>query len=221
MILPSDIERYTESFSSSESIWLKTIRAKTAEHFSATQMISGPIVANVIQFILRISDARRALDIGTFTGYSASAIAEGLAALDSGVMEGSSHRKVITIEKSRESFEFAKMMIRGAPFESYIQFEHGEALTLLNSLQGTFDFIFMDADKVATREYYEWGIQHLRPQGTLLVDDVLWYGKVLDPSSDKRALAMHTFNQFLKEDSRVSHVLLPIRHGLQWIIKKP
>jgi predicted O-methyltransferase YrrM len=148
-------------------------------------------------------------------------MAEGLAFLDSGAVSLPASRKVITIEKSRESFEFAKTMIRGAPFEPYIEFQHGDALTLLKSLDGTFDFIFMDADKAGTQEYYEWSVQHLSPRGTLLVDDVLWYGKVLDPGSDKRALSMHAFNQFLKQDPRVSHVLLPIRHGLQWVIKKP
>ena len=209
MTLSAELENYCGLFSSEESETLKTIRLKTTEEFSASQMVCGPLVANFIQSLIKLNQASRVLDIGTFTGYSAVAMAESLAGIE-----------VITLEKSKEAFDFAVSMFEMSTHAQSIHPRLGEAMDLLETLSGEFDLIFIDADKASTLKYYEWSLSHLSPRGVILVDDVLWYGKVLDPTSDKRAFSMHRFNEYLKADSRVFHVLLPIRHGLQMILKK-
>jgi caffeoyl-CoA O-methyltransferase len=218
-VIPSEIESYCVKHSSLESPLLRQLREETTQKWVGSQMVSGPHMAAFIQSLVQARDVRRALDIGTYTGYSAAAIAEAFQSMDQGTLQ--KRREVITLEKSKEAFEFSTHFFEVNGLSSYIRSYLGEAKTLLEGLSGEFDFIFIDADKASTRDYYEWGLRHLTSRGVMIIDDVLWQGKVLDPSSDKRAKAMHELNEFLTSDNRVWHVLIPIRHGVQLIIKKP
>ncbi len=236
---PTELEKYCEFFSSKESPFLEKIRVKTAEFYSAKypndpnrppspggypggKMISGPQVVGFIQFLMRIQGASKILDIGTYTGYSAIAMAEVLAELESkSGIKGS----IVTLEKSREALDLATSFFNKTSLGGYIQPLLGEAKKLLSLPeldQQYFDLVFIDADKGSSLEYVDWALKHLTPRGVIIVDDVLWYGQVSEGANgsatlDKRAGAMHRLNEHLSKNPLIYHQLLPIRHGLQVI----
>ena len=162
-----------------------------------------------MQLFMRLIGARVCLDIGTFTGYSAVTMAEVLP----------HNGRVISYEISKRSFAIAESMIGQSPYANQIEMICGDARSYLPHFElNSIDFIFLDADKRHSLEYYEAIIPLLRRGGIVMIDDVLWEGEVLSPGS-YRSHIMHALNQRIQEDSRVQHVLLPIRHGVQVVTK--
>jgi predicted O-methyltransferase YrrM len=221
MILSPELDQYCDFFSSPESALLKKIRIKTEERFPGVQMICGPQIAGLLQFLIKLKKMKFILEIGTYSGYSAIAMAQAFEELYQN--QSNFDGFIMTIERAKETLNFAQGFFDESVLGKYIQPRWGEAPAVFNALDleanYIFDLIFIDADKASVIKYYEWALKHLSPEGVIIVDDVLWYGKVLTPELDKRAASMHFFNQYLQKDSRISHVLLPIRHGVQLIQK--
>ncbi len=171
--------------------------------------------AQFIQFLIRLISAKRVLEIGTFTGYSA--LAMSLALPDDG--------QVTTCDLNKESTDIAQTYWKKANQETKIKLLLGKALDTLNGLiqqdpKPLFDFIFIDADKTNYRQYYEMALDLLEPHGLIMIDNVLWEGKVIydEPGGQLREIKL--LNDFIKEDKRVYISLLPISDGVFLIQKK-
>lgn len=189
-----------------EKIWRRSQWEMVYGH-----MVSDVAQAQFLRLLTGISGARKAIDIGTFTGQSALALAFGVG--ETG--------QVWTLEKNEEHFVKAKRLLADIPESNRINFLLGDAIPLLQSLQGPFDFVFIDAEKKQYDTYFEESLNVLRPGGLIVVDNVLWYGTVADEQNkQKDAVVLRQFNQKIAQDQRVTSVILPLRDGLTIIQKK-
>jgi len=155
---------------------------------------------------------RRILEIGTYTGYSALCLAEGLT--DDG--------QLITIDCNEELEDFARSYWRRSPLQDKIDFRIGLAAELIRTLNETFDLVFIDADKRNYSLYFDLIFDKLRPGGFILADNVLWSGKVLEPAkpADLDTQSVLSFNQMIQDDPRLENVLLPVRDGIMMMRKR-
>ncbi|HEY8554251.1 MAG TPA: class I SAM-dependent methyltransferase, partial [Burkholderiales bacterium] len=186
-------------------------QAYTTRNCADAQMVVGPLEAALLQLLVRLSGARRVLEIGTFTGYSALAMAEALPP------DG----RLITCEIDPKHADIAERFFARSPHGKKIALRRGPALETLAALDGEapFDLVFIDADKENYGNYYERALSLLRSGGLIVADNVLWYGKVLAPqaASDR---AMAHFNERVRSDTRVECVMLPLRDGVSVIRKR-
>jgi len=206
------IHQYCELYSSEETTVLKQLNRYTHANVLQARMISGHLQGRVLSAISHLLKPENVLEIGTYTGYSAICLAEGLAA----------NGKLITIDVNPEIETQAIHFFKEAGFENKIQLIIGDAYQVIRTLPKIFDLVFIDADKKSYDAYYELVLTYLKPGGFILVDNVLWSGKVIDEKelqSDKDTQTLHAFNQKIKNDKRVEKVLLPIRDGL-YLIRK-
>ncbi len=204
------IEEYIEAHCSPEDAVLHELYRKTQLEMTYPRMISGHVQGQFLQMISQLMQPRRILEIGTFTGYGAISLARGLAE------EG----KLITIEKNEELEDTIRKFIEKSGNSDKIQVLFGDALEIVDKLDECFDIVFIDADKVHYTRYYELVIDKLRSGGIVLVDNVLWGGKVLSPSAnDPDTQAIIAFNDMVKGDSRVEQLIMPLRDGLMMIRK--
>lgn len=206
------IHQYCELYSSEETTVLKQLNRYTHANVLQARMISGHLQGRVLSAISHLLKPENVLEIGTYTGYSAICLAEGLAA----------NGKLITIDVNPEIETQAIHFFKEAGFENKIQLIIGDAYQVIRTLPKDFDLVFIDADKKSYDAYYELVLTYLKPGGFILVDNVLWSGKVIDEKelqSDKDTQTLHAFNQKIKNDKRVEKVLLPIRDGL-YLIRK-
>lgn len=207
--LTKELYLYLQNHSLREHSILQKLRAKTSKMTGAVMQIS-PEQGQFMALLVELMGAKKTLDIGTFTGYSALVVA--LALPEDG--------KVITCDISSEAPEIAKEFWREAGVANKIDFRLGPALNTLQALLDagetqTFDFIFIDADKTNYAEYYEMSLLLLRQGGLIAIDNVLWSGKVVDKNShDKTTEALHELNEKLLHDERITLSLLPIGDGL-------
>lgn len=189
---------------------LAELQRQTHLRTLSPQMLSGPYQGMLLQFISRMIRPRRILEIGTFTGYSAICLAQGLT--DDGLLH--------TIECDDERAPMILEFIQRAGLSERIQLHLGNAAEIIPTLNETFDLVFLDAGKLDYARHYELCLPLLRPGGFLLADNVLWDGKVLRPQGDATALALHRFNEQIQNDSRVENLILPLRDGLMLVRKK-
>ena len=208
-LIPKGIEEYCLTHSDSESELYGRLTEETYAKQDMPQMLSGPLVGNLLQLLVRLTKASRVLDIGTFTGYSALKMAE--AAGDGGV--------VYTCENKRERIEFAGRYFREAPWGTRIKVVEGPALESMKSLISPFDVVFIDAEKVNYLNYYRRALESVRIGGIIALDNTLWSGRVMDPEDESTQLIADT-NDFIQNDDRVHNVLLPIRDGVMIAYKK-
>lgn len=210
--LPPDVAAYAEAHTSPESDLLRQLNRDTHAHILRPRMLSGHMQGRLLSMVAHLLRPRRILEIGTYTGYSALCLAEGLA--DDG--------KLITIDNNEELEAFARSYWQQSPYADRIDFRLGPAATILPTLDEVFDLVFIDADKVNNSFYYDLIFDKVRPGGIILADNVLWSGKVVGPvkPSDKDTQAVLAFNQQIQADPRVENVLLPVRDGLLMIRKK-
>ncbi|MDX2346484.1 MAG: class I SAM-dependent methyltransferase [Legionella sp.] len=201
--------QYVLDVSVREHSVLKALREKTAE-LPLSIMQIAPEQAQFMQFLLNILNAKKVLELGTFTGYSALAMA--LALPDNG--------QLITCDINTEWTDYAKPFWEEAKQAHKINLKLGKALDTLECLlednhAGTFDFIFIDADKTNYLNYYEYALKLLAPNGVIAIDNVLWSGEIINPN-DKRAQtkAIQDLNAHIKADKRVDISLLPLADGL-------
>ncbi len=203
-----EIDRYATDHTAPLPPYVADLPRVTKERMGSAGMISGPVVAGLLQVLVRASGARRVLEIGTFTGFSALMMAEVLP--EDGTL--------ITCDQNPESAEIAREFFAKSPHGHKIELRLGPALETIQSLDGPFDFVFLDADKETNTTYYERALELLSPHGLIAIDNVLWSGRVLDPSSDTdRAIA--DFNRHVQTDPRVKNVLLPVRDGVMVVLR--
>ncbi|MCH2450519.1 MAG: class I SAM-dependent methyltransferase [Gracilimonas sp.] len=202
------IEEYSLRMTTDESERIKDLVASSGSELDYIDMLSGNLVGQILKMLIKISGAKRILEVGTFTGYSAVMMAEALP------VDG----EVITIEMNILYQELAERHFKKFDTENKITLMKGNAQELIEDIEGYFDLIFLDADKVSYYFYYEQALKKIESGGLVVVDNVLWDGTVLAPA-DHKAKAVDQFNKKVKEDERVEQVLLPVRDGLT-IIRK-
>ncbi|MBT3515181.1 MAG: methyltransferase [Nitrospina sp.] len=204
-----DIENYVYDHTQTEDDLLWKLELETYDQLEIPQMLTGRIEGQLLKMLARLVEARRIIEIGTFGGYSAISMAEALP--EDGYL--------ITCEVDPVAIKFAKRFFNESPHGKKINLKEGPALDTLKQLSGSFDMAFIDADKENYLNYYEAILPIIRPGGLIVVDNVLWSGRVLNPidSSDH---AIHRFNQKVKYDYRVEKVMLTIRDGVSLLRKR-
>ena len=207
-IVPPEIERYVEEHTSAPPEHLAALAAETRASLRAPQMLSGTVEGRFLELLVFAAGARSVLEIGTYSGYSALAMAAGLPP------DG----RIVTCELDPEHAAVARRHIEKSPHAGRIELREGPALETIAELPGPFDLVFIDADKPNYLNYYEATLPRLAPRGLIVVDNTLWSGQVLDGASgDERALAIRRFNDFVAADPRVTCVVLTVRDGVTLI----
>lgn len=204
--LPPDITTYAEAHTAPESDLLRRLNRQTHLRVLRPRMVSGHIQGRFLSMVSWMLRPRRVLELGTYTGYSALCLAEGLA--DDG--------RVITVDNNEELEAFARSFWQQSPYADRIEFRLGLAADIIPTLNETFDLVFIDADKINNGLYFDLVIDKVRPGGFILADNVLWSGKVVQSvkATDKDTRAVLAFNEKIQADSRVENVLLPLRDGI-------
>lgn len=198
-----ELEHYLVSHSSPETTLHANLAAETREKTRDPRMMVGHLEGALLRMLVRLARARRVLEIGTFTGYSALAIAEGLP--DDG--------QVITCDIDTVTTAIAQKYWNKSPHGHKIKLEIGPALDTIKGLSGTFDMVFIDADKRSYVAYWDACLPKVRKGGLVVADNVLWSGRVLDPKEEDDH-AIVAFNQHVADDPRVEKVMLPLRDGI-------
>ena len=211
-LVDKNIENYVESLSDSETPLLKEISEYTHKNVQQPRMLSGHIQGRILSFISKIISPKNILEIGTYTGYSALCLAEGLK--DDGTL--------ITIDKDKSLYKTVNLFFKKSQFEKNIKQKVGIALEIIPTLDVKYDLVFIDADKKNYKNYFDMVIPKLNKGGVIIVDNVLWSGKVIQLDkyqNDKIAVYMNEFNNYIKNNKNISKLILPIRDGLTLIIK--
>ena len=209
LVLP-EIEAYAEKHSVSESEACRKLREETYRTMECPQMVVGTLEGAFLKIMAQLVGAKRVLEIGTFTGYSALSFAEILP----------SDGRVITCDIDPDSTALARKYFEQSPHGSKIEIRLGPALETLDRLSGPFELIFIDADKANYVNYYHRGLDLLSKTGVMLIDNVLWNGDVLKhPPSDENTATIQELNRVVASDPRVSAVLVTIRDGV--LVIKP
>lgn len=206
-----NLEEYISNHSDAEPEYLAQVNRATHLRMINPRMCSGHLQGRALSMFCHMIQPKRILEFGTFTGYSALCMAEALP--DNGLLH--------TIEIDDELEDFICQNIEGSEYASKIKLHIGDALTVIDSLNETFDLVFIDADKREYQAYYEAVLPKLRTGGFILADNTLWDAKVLKPvdSNDWQTIEIMRFNDFIASDNRVEKVILPLRDGLT-IIRK-
>ena len=211
MSLTTPLDDYIAAHSSPEGDYLYRLFRATHVEILAPQMASGHIQGRLLKFIVKMIRPKRILEIGTFTGYSALCMAEGLD-------EGS---KIITFEVEDELEDFTRRWIEGSEHASKVEFIIGDALEIVPRMGERFDMVFMDGNKREYIKYYELAMEYLNDGGWILADNTLWDGHVIEPErQDAQPNGVRAFNDLVRNDDRVEVVMLPLRDGLTIIRKK-
>lgn len=208
-IINPELQRYSEEHSAPESDLLRKINRDTMANVMMPRMLSGHIQGRTLSMISRMIKPKLILEIGTYTGYSAICLAEGLQ------REG----KLITLDINEELEDKVKSYFKEAGLAGRIDYRIGHAVNIIPELQGPFDLVFIDADKQNNPLYFDLVIGKVPVGGFILVDNVLWNGKVVQPNPDKDTRNVLAFNDKVHGDPRVECVLLPVRDGISLMQK--
>ena len=209
----SAVQAYSENHTEAASPLLTKIHQDTYAQVPMPQMLAGHLQGRVLATFSHMLRPTRILEIGTYTGYSALCLAEGLQ--PGGILH--------TIDRNKTLEATVKGYFEQAGLTHKIKYHLGQAVDIIPHLDEVFDLVFIDADKKNYQHYYDLVLDRIRPGGFLIADNVLWGGKVLtaaNQSVDKRTQAIINFNAQVHRDSRVANVLLPIRDGLMILRKK-
>lgn len=217
-----NLESYIDSHIAPEGDYLYQLWRATNVELLHGRMASGHLQGRLLKMLVMMIKPKNILEVGTFSGYSAICMAEGLAELAQEHPKCQSKGKVWTFEINDEQEDFTRSWIEGSPVADYIEFLIGDAIEEAPRLGILFDMAFIDGDKRTYVETYEAVMKTLRPGGYILADNTLWDGHVCDPSYDRDAQTqgIRRFNDLLTQDSRVETVILPLRDGLTIIRKK-
>ncbi|MCC8173540.1 MAG: class I SAM-dependent methyltransferase [Odoribacter sp.] len=207
-----ELEKYIEEHSEKESDVLQQLRRETHLHVMRPRMMSGNLQAQLLKMFCHLIGAKTILEIGTYTGYAAIAMAETLPE------EG----KLYTIDSNDEIEDIVRKYISISRLEEKITFHVGDAVKVIPDIEETFDLVFIDTDKRQYSQYYKLVFNKLRKGGLIITDDVLWEGKVVEEQQkrDAQTQGIIDFNEMIKTDERVEKIILPFRHGLYLIRKK-
>lgn len=209
--MSKELEDYILAHTEPEPEYLYRLWRATNIHTIHGRMASGHLQGRLLKMLVKMIRPKNILEIGTFSGYSAISMAEGLD--DDG--------RLYTYEINDEMEDFTRPWIEGLEVADKIEFIIGDALTEAPKLGIAFDMVFMDGDKRTYRDCYEMVMTILKPGGFILADNTLWDGHVVDPAYDKdhQTQGIETFNDYIAQDSRVEQVILPLRDGLTLIRK--
>ena len=210
--IAEDIQAYSEQHTEGESDLLKALTRETHQKVLMPRMLSGHLQGRFLSMISHMLRPSRVLEIGTYTGYSALSVVGGLAE------EG----KLITLDINEELEDMVRGFFEKSGFGESIDYRIGNAIELIPQIEGPFDLVFIDADKINYYNYFKLVIEKVRKGGFIIADNVLWSGKVVQTAKkiDKDTQAILDFNRLTHEDDRVENVLLPIRDGLMVLRKK-
>ena len=204
--LPKEIDAYSVAHTTSETEVLNDLNRQTNIQILQPRMLSGHLQGRVLSMLSHMIQPTNILEIGTYTGYSAICLAEGL----------KSDGKVVTIDRNAELEDFARSYFEKANVSDKIDFRIGNAIDIIPSLKETFDLVFIDADKKNYSNYFDLVIDKLPKGAYIIADNVLWSGKVVqkveEPDVETKAIA--EYNEKIHNDSRVENILFPIRDGL-------
>ena len=203
---------YCESHTSPESAILTQLNRDTHLKVVSPRMLSGHLQGRFLSFISKLHKPSFILEIGTYTGYSALCLAEGL----------TEQGKLISIDVNEETSAFAKAFLSKTDYATKIQLVVADAKNYITTINEPLDIVFIDADKKNYLAYYHLVIDKLKSGGLIIADNVLWSGKITMPVSnmDRETLALHEFNEFVQSDGRVENILIPLRDGLMIVRKK-
>ncbi len=211
--LDTKIQEYAENFTSPESEILASLNRETWANVLIPRMLSGHIQGRILSLFSHMLRPKNILEIGTYTGYSALCLSEGLQA------DGVLH----TIDINEELEPMITRYIQQAGKQDQIKLHIGAALEIIPTIPGNFDLVFIDADKENYAHYFDAVIDRMPSGGIIIADNVLWSGKVLDEnerSVDEETAALHQYNQKINNDERVENLLFPVRDGLMVARKK-
>lgn len=208
-IIPEAIDAYAKEHSEKPSALFEELTRETHEKMSLPQMQVGPLEGAFLRLLVRLTGARRALEIGMFTGYSGLMIADGLP--DDG--------ELITCDIDPKAEEMARRYFARHPAGRKIQIRMGPALQTIETLQGELDFVFIDADKENYVHYFDAVLPKVRRGGLIVADNTLWSGRVLDPKAESDR-AIVAFNETIARDERVEKVQLTVRDGMTLMRKR-
>jgi predicted O-methyltransferase YrrM len=209
-IVDPDVERYAEEHTTPPEPLLASLAEETQRTLPSPQMLTGPIEGRFLELLVFATGARRVLEIGTYSGYSALSMAAGLPP------DG----RIDTCEIDERHAEVARRYIAQSPHSDRITVHLGPARETIDRLEGTFDLVFIDADKENYRNYYEATLPRLSERGLIAVDNTLWSGRarLLDPSDESESTqAIRAFNEYARGDARVVCVMLSVRDGVTLI----
>ncbi|MHB1147997.1 MAG: O-methyltransferase [Lutibacter sp.] len=204
--LSENIEEYVVNHSQKEPELLQQLNKETWQKVLNPRMLSGGYQGRILSMISKLIQPKNILEIGTYTGYSALCLAEGM----------QKNGTLFTIDKNEELEDFAKKYFEKSPYDAQIKQLVGNALGIIPTLNEKFDLVFIDADKENYSTYFKMIIDKMNSGGVILSDNVLWSGKVVEKiePNDKDTKALVEFNELLNSDDRIETILLPIRDGL-------
>ncbi|MEO1049788.1 MAG: O-methyltransferase [Bacteroidota bacterium] len=208
-----DLQKYAEDHTSSETPLLAKINRHTHANVMMPRMLSGHLQGRVLSTFAQMIKPKTVLEIGTYTGYSAICLAEGLA-------EGG---RLYTVDVNEELEDMVRGFFEEAGLSESIEYMIGNAMEIIPEIKEEFDLVFIDADKINYGNYFDMTIDKVRKGGFIIADNVLWSGKVLlprDAKVDKDTQAIIDFNAKVHTDDRVENVLFPVRDGLMVLRKK-
>jgi caffeoyl-CoA O-methyltransferase len=208
-LVPDDIDAYAEAHTTPPADFMTRLAQETHASLAFPQMLTGAIEGRLLETLVFLAQPRLVLELGTYSGYSALAMAAALPP------DG----RIVTCEIAPEHAAFAQRHIDASPYAGRIEVRLGPALDTIATLDESLDLVFIDADKPAYRDYYEAVLAKLAPRGLIAVDNTLWSGRVADPGSDPDAstAALVAFNDHVAADPRVVSVMLTVRDGVTLI----
>jgi len=205
------VERYAEEHTTSGGDLFERLAAETHENTDSPQMMVGRIEGKFLEFLVRSTGAQNVLELGTFTGYSSISMAQGLTGTG----------RIVSCDVTPETTAVARRYAEEAGVADRIEYRLGPALDALPSLEGPFDFVFVDADKPNYVNYYEALLPKLAPNGLMIFDNTLWSGRVVDDADDESTRAIRQLNDRVRDDERVECVLLTVRDGMLLVRRRP
>lgn len=205
-----DVQRYAEEHTTQPSELLQKIDRDTHANVLMPRMLSGKLQGRWLASISSMINPNYILEIGTFTGYATLCLAEGIR--KSG--------KLITIDINEELENRVRQHFNQSVYKNQIEYKIGDAKNILPTLRETFDLVFIDADKKSNALYYDLVFDKVRSGGWIIIDNVLWSGKVAETHADKDTALITEFNQKIMNDTRVNCLLLPLRDGVMIVQKK-
>jgi predicted O-methyltransferase YrrM len=209
-MINEDLQNLLLQYCEPESELLQRINRETHLKVLMPRMLSGHYQGRVLSMLSKLVNPKRILEVGTFTGYATLCLAEGLHP------EG----KLFTLDINVELEDMVRRNFADSPYEKQIVYQLGDAMENIPQLDEVFDLVFIDADKKNNGSYYDLVLDKVRPGGLIIVDNVLWSGKVLSNQQDKDTKNIITFNDKIAKDPQVEKLILPVRDGLFVIRKK-
>lgn len=204
-----EVENYVLRHTTDDSDLIKELIETSEKELEYTDMMSGRLVGRLLSIMIKISGAKRVLEVGTFTGYSALTMAEALPG----------NGELFTCEYNERYGEIATSYFEKSKHGSKISLLMGDARETIPAIKGTFDFVFLDADKIHYPVYYDMILPRITSGGLMIIDNVLWGGEVVDAATEK-AEAIDRLNRQISGDEKVEQVMLTVRDGISVVRKK-